>query len=48
MKPEIATAAGGWRGPWGRRIGIAGTLFFLIKGLLWVLVPVVLAWFGRG
>jgi hypothetical protein len=26
-----------------RRFGAAGTLFFLIKGLLWLIVPLVLA-----
>jgi hypothetical protein len=25
--------------PWLRRLGLAGFLFFLIKGLLWLLVP---------
>lgn len=48
MKLEIANTAGGSRGSWVRRLGVAGTLFFLVKGLLWVLVPVVLAWFGHG
>jgi hypothetical protein len=31
---------------WLRRAGLAGSLFFLIKGLLWILVPAALAWFG--
>ncbi|MEK7834411.1 MAG: hypothetical protein AAB401_25205 [Acidobacteriota bacterium] len=28
---------------WLKRFGLAGFLFFLIKGLLWLLVPVLLA-----
>lgn len=32
------------RSHWAR-LGLAGFLFFLIKGLLWLLVPVVL-WIG--
>lgn len=32
---------------WLRRAGVAGTLFFLAKGLLWILVPAAIAWFGR-
>lgn len=34
---------------WLRRIGVAGFLFFLVKGLLWLLVPAFLVgrrWFG--
>jgi len=48
MKLEIATTSGGIRGPWLKRAGLAGVLFFLVKGLLWILVPVLLAWFGHG
>ena len=29
-----------------KRFGIFGFLFFLIKGLLWLIVPAVLIWFG--
>lgn len=30
---------------WGRRVGTIGFLFFLIKGLLWLLVPaLIVAW----
>lgn len=29
-----------------KRFGIAGFLFFFIKGLLWLIVPAVLIWFG--
>jgi hypothetical protein len=28
---------------WIKRIGILGLLFFLVKGLLWLLVPVLIA-----
>lgn len=35
------------RTPWLRRIGVAGFLFFLIKGLLWLTVPAAIAaWRG--
>jgi len=28
-----------------RRFGMAGIAFFLIKGLLWLIVPFLFAWF---
>ncbi|HMV86131.1 MAG TPA: alanyl-tRNA synthetase [Blastocatellia bacterium] len=28
---------------WLRRLGLAGALFFLVKGLLWILIPVLVA-----
>jgi hypothetical protein len=28
--------------PWLKRLGVGGFLFFLIKGLLWLLVPAVI------
>jgi hypothetical protein len=31
---------------WFARFGIAGLLFFFIKGLLWLIVPATIAWFG--
>ncbi len=31
---------------WVAKLGMAGFLFFLIKGLLWLLVPAALAYFG--
>lgn len=34
-------------GHWLRRAGLAGSLFFLVKGLLWILVPATLAWLGN-
>lgn len=30
---------------WLKRLGVAGFLFFLIKGLLWLIVPGLLAYF---
>ena len=33
---------------WVRRLGVAGFLFFLIKGLAWLIVPSVLAWWAVG
>lgn len=31
---------------WIKRFGVVGFMFFLIKGLLWLIVPAVLIWFG--
>ena len=31
---------------WLKRLGVGGFLFFLIKGLLWLLVPAALAMIG--
>jgi hypothetical protein len=31
---------------WVKRFGVAGFLFFLIKGLLWLIVPAILIWLG--
>ena len=31
---------------WMKRLGVGGFLFFLIKGLLWLLVPAALAMIG--
>ncbi|MGI8542173.1 MAG: hypothetical protein ACR2MD_01685 [Aridibacter sp.] len=31
---------------WIKRFGFAGFLFFFIKGLLWLIVPALLIWFG--
>jgi hypothetical protein len=31
---------------WLKRLGLAGFLFFLIKGLLWLLVPGLIAYFS--
>lgn len=29
---------------WLRRLGVAGFLFFLIKGMLWLIVPAAIMW----
>lgn len=39
VEPKLQTA-------WLKRIGVGGFLFFLIKGLLWLTVPAVLAVVG--
>lgn len=31
---------------WLKRFGVAGFLFFLIKGLLWLIVPALIAYFA--
>ncbi len=31
---------------WLRRLGLAGFLFFFIKGMLWLIVPALLILFG--
>jgi hypothetical protein len=31
---------------WIKRIGVAGFVFFLIKGLLWLLLPGLIAYFA--
>ena len=31
---------------WTKRLGLAAFLFFLIKGLLWLIVPAVIAYFA--
>lgn len=31
---------------WLKRFGFWGFMFFLIKGLLWLIVPAVLIWLG--
>jgi hypothetical protein len=48
MKHEHADPADSARADWLKRAGLAGTLFFLVKGLLWIIVPVMLAWTGSG
>ncbi len=34
-------------GGWIKRFGVAGFLFFLIKGLLWLLVPALAVYFAQ-
>jgi hypothetical protein len=31
---------------WTKRVGVAAFLFFLIKGILWLIVPAVVAYFA--
>ena len=31
---------------WVKKLGLIGFLFFLIKGLLWLIVPALLIYFG--
>jgi hypothetical protein len=31
---------------WTKRVGMAAFLFFLVKGLLWLIVPAVVAYFA--
>jgi hypothetical protein len=31
---------------WVKRLGLAGFLFFLIKGLLWLIIPAFIAYFS--
>ena len=31
---------------WLKRFGVAGFVFFLVKGLLWLIVPAVIAYFS--
>lgn len=31
---------------WAKKLGLAGFLFFLIKGLLWLIVPAIIAFYA--
>jgi hypothetical protein len=43
--PPAAESSGSRTARWGKRIGTIGFLFFLVKGLLWLLIPaLILAW----
>lgn len=39
---EMKPAPGAQAPAWMKRLGVGGFLFFLVKGLLWLLVPAVL------
>ncbi len=39
---------GGRMARWVKRFGVAGFLFFLIKGLLWLIIPGLIAYFSLG
>jgi len=32
---------------WARKLGLAGFMFFLIKGLLWLIIPAILFKLGQ-
>lgn len=34
--------------PWLKRLGIYGFLFFLIKGLAWLILPALMLYLGSG
>ena len=34
------------RTSWSTRVGVAGFTFFVVKGLLWLVAPLVLYWLG--
>ena len=43
--PADSPAGGSRTARWGKRVGAIGFLFFLVKGLLWLLIPaLILAW----
>lgn len=46
MSQETASEAP--RAAWLKRFGAAAFLFFFVKGLLWLLVPFLVLWFGVG
>jgi len=54
MEPEIevngkekgSEKTSGVLARWVKRFGVAGFLFFLIKGLLWLIVPGLIAYFS--
>ena len=50
MKKDAVTTAGAMptKKSWLKKIGIAGFLFFLIKGLVWLAIAGWLAWKARG
>lgn len=48
MKQAVVAPAQKLPPAWLKRLGVGGFLFFLIKGLLWLLVPAWLAVEGLG
>ncbi len=40
---EMSAKTANQRNSWLKRLGFAGVLFFLIKGLLWIIIPVLVA-----
>jgi hypothetical protein len=45
MRPFASKGAGGRR-RWLGRLGTAAFLFFLVKGLLWLLLPLAIMFWG--
>ena len=43
---EQAEPKDGQAKSWLKRLGVAGFLFFLIKGLAWLIVPALVAYFS--
>jgi hypothetical protein len=49
LNPDMQDEIEGKRCParsWVKRFGVAGFVFFLVKGLLWLIVPAVVAYFS--
>jgi hypothetical protein len=46
MNTEVPSGQQSGRQTLIKRIGIIGFLFFLVKGLLWIIVPALLVFFG--
>lgn len=46
LGPRVARAIDDGRSAkhWIARLGVAGFTFFLVKGLLWLAVPAIIAW----
>ena len=45
-KSTSTTVTEGRRGSLMKKFGFAGFMFFFAKGLLWIIVPAVIAWIG--
>lgn len=41
---QTSSAAGRGAGTWLKRFGVAGLLFFFIKGMMWLIVPAAIVW----
>lgn len=46
VRGELETSSAARRGAvaWLKRLGLAGFLFFFIKGMMWLLVPAAIVW----
>jgi len=45
VKPSASKGREGWR-RWLGKLGAAAFLFFLVKGLLWLLLPLAIMFWG--